>query len=228
MTNAMHTPALLQFLAELHDNNTKSWFLHNKPHYDILRDEFIALVADVSNRLQQFDAELGPVDAKKALFRIYRDVRFTKDKAPFKNHIGAVIGARTTDKTKPVYYFHIDHQGTLLVACGLYSPDKDVHKNIRDALVAQPKKFNAAINNTKFIDVYGALSDEDRMTRPPKGYAADLPLIDYIKNRHFICVTSINLAKKPPKNIALWIATQCEAAYPLVKWLRGAATASKT
>ncbi len=223
----MHIPALLQFLAELHDNNNKSWFLHNKPHYDILRSEFIDLVADVAKQLQKFDTNLGPVDAKKTLFRIYRDVRFTKDKAPFKNHIGAVIGARTTDKTKPVYYFHIDHRGTLLVACGLYSPDKDVHKNIRDALVAEPKKFTAAINQKEFVAVYKALSDEDRMTRPPKGYAADLPLIDYIKNRHFICVTKISLAKKPPKDIATWIAAQCEAAYPVMKWLRSASSTQK-
>jgi len=216
----MHIPALLQFLAELHDNNTKSWFLHNKPHYDILRSEFVELVADVSNRIQQFDVELGPVDAKKALFRIYRDVRFTKDKAPFKNHMGAVIGARTTDKTKPVYYFHVDHKGALLVACGMYTPDKESHKKIRDALVAQPKKFNAAIHDKTFIKVYGGLSDENRMTRPPKGYANDLALIEHIKNRHFICVISASLANKPPKNVAAWIASQCKAAYPLVKWLR--------
>jgi uncharacterized protein (TIGR02453 family) len=220
----MHTPALLQFLAELHDNNTKSWFLHNKPHYDILRSEFIDLVADVGKRIQQFDTNLGVFEPKKSLFRIYRDVRFTKDKAPFKNHMGAVIGARTTDKTKPVYYFHVDHKGTLLVACGLYAPDKDVHKKIRDSLVASPKKFTAAMKDKTFVDTYGAISVEDRMSRPPKGYDGDLPLIEMIKNRHFICVTEINLNKKPPKDLAAWIAKQCEAAYPLVKWLREAST----
>jgi len=223
----MHIPALLQFLSELYDNNTKSWFLHNKPHYDILRAEFIDVVADVASRVQKFDTGLGPVDAKKALFRIYRDVRFSKNKAPLKTHIGGVLGARTTDKTKPVYYFHVDHQGTLLVACGLYSVDKTVLKNIRDSLVAHPKKFTLALNNKAFIDTYGAMSDEDRMSRPPKGYAADLPAIEVIKNRHFFCATQINLAKKPPKDIAVWIAKQCEAGYPLMRWLREAAATPK-
>ncbi len=218
----MHIPALLQFLAELHDNNTKSWFLHNKPHYDILRAEFIDLVADVGKRIQQFDNNLGVFEPKKAVFRIYRDVRFTKDKAPFKNHIGAVIGARTTDKTRPVYYFHIDHKGTLLVACGIYGPDNDVLKKIRNALATEPKKFTAMLKNKRFAETFGALSDENRMSRPPKGYAADLPLIEQIKNRHFICVAEISLKKKPPKDIAVWLADHFAAAYPLVKWLREA------
>ncbi len=223
----MHLPALLQFLAELHENNNKPWFLHNKPHYDILRAEFIELVAEVGKRIQKFDTSLGPFEAKKALFRIYRDVRFTKDKAPFKNHIGAVIGARTTDKTKPVYYFHIDHKGTLLVACGMWGPEKDVQKKIRDALANTPKTFSAMLKNKQFAAVYAGLSDEDRMTRPPKGYAADLPMIEHIKNRHFYCVAQTSLVKKPPKDLAAWVGDRCEAAYPLVKWLRDAAGSPK-
>lgn len=218
----MHLPALLQFLAELHENNNKPWFLHNKPHYDILREEFIALVADVAARVQKFDRELGPFDAKKAVFRIYRDVRFSKDKSPFKDHIGAVIGARTTDKSRPIYYFQINHKGMLMVACGLYMPDAAVIKKLRDSLVSQPKSFQAMLRNKTFADTFGGLSDEDRMVRPPKGYAPDLPLIEHIKNRHFICVTEISLKKKPPTDLPGWIATRFEAAHPLVKWIRAA------
>jgi uncharacterized protein (TIGR02453 family) len=216
----MHIPALLQFLHELSENNTKSWFLHNKPHYDILRAEFIDLIAEVGRQIQKFDDGLGPFEPKKALFRIYRDVRFSKDKSPLKTHLGAVIGARTTDKSRPVYYIHIDHTGRLLVACGIWMPDKEAHKKIRDALATNPKPFQKVLKNKTFVDTYGAPSDEDRMSRPPKGYAADLELIEHIKNRHYICVVETNLHKKVPKDLAGWIAERCEAAYPLVKWLR--------
>ena len=216
----MHIPALLQFLRELSENNTKSWFLHNKPHYDILRAEFIDLIAEVGKRIQKFDDGLGPFEAKKALFRIYRDVRFSHDKSPLKTHLGAVIGARTTDKTRPVYYIHIDHTGKLLVASGIWMPEKEAHKKIRDALAKDAKPFTKVLMNKVFVDTYGAPSDEGRMTRPPKGYPADLPMIEYIKNRHYICVAETNLHKKVPKDLALWIAERCEAAYPLVKWLR--------
>jgi uncharacterized protein (TIGR02453 family) len=218
----MHIPALLQFLAELHENNNKSWFLHNKPHYDILRAEFIDLVAAVGAKIAAFDGDLPPLIAKKALFRIHRDVRFSNDKSPYKNHIGAVIGAKTTDKTTPIYYFHVDHKGMLLVACGLYGPEKDTLKKIRDYLVAKPQAYSRFLKDAAFAKTYGQLADEDRMSRPPKGYAADLPQIEAIKHRHFICVTQLDLRKKPPKDVAGWIAKQCEAAYPLVKWLRAA------
>ena len=218
----MHLPALLQFLAELHANNSKSWFLHNKPHYDILREEFIELVADVGYRIQQFDDDLPPFTPKKALLRIYRDVRFYKDKSPFKTHFGAMFGGRATDKTRPMYYLQIDHTGRLMVACGIHNADKTIHRKLRDALVSDPKKYTAALTNPRLLQIYGGVSEEDRMVRPPKGYAVDLPMIEHIKNRHFICVTETSLLSKPPKQLAAWIAERCEAAYPLVKWIRQA------
>lgn len=216
----MHLPSLLQFLSGLHDNNSKSWFLHNKPHYDIIRAEFVEFVADLGARVQKFDRDLGLFEPKKAVFRLHRDVRFSKDKSPFKDRLGAVIGARTTDKTRPVYYFDIQHNGTLLIACGLYMPEKEVLKNIRDSIVSSPRAFLTMLKDKRFNEVYGGLSEEDRMMRPPKGFDADHPQIELLKNRHFICVTETNLTNKPPKDLAGWIAARHEAAYPLVKWLR--------
>jgi uncharacterized protein (TIGR02453 family) len=218
----MHIPALLQFLKELTENNNRPWFLHNKPHYDILREEFIELVREVGAAVAKFDKELGPFEPKKAVFRIYRDVRFAKDKSPYKNHIGAVLGARTTDKARPVYYFHVDHKGNLLTACGVYMPEAGAIKKIRDYIAAEPAKFSKLLKNKTLNDTFDGLTEEDRMARPPKGYAADLPHIEYIKNRHFLCETSISLNKRVPKDLAGEIAKNFEAALPLVKWLREA------
>jgi uncharacterized protein (DUF2461 family) len=99
-------------------------------------------------------------------------------------------------------------------------PEKDAHKKIREALADNSKSFTKVLKDKRFVDTYGGLSDEDRMLRPPKGYSADLPMIEYIKNRHYICAVETNLHKKVPKDLAAWIAERCEAAYPLVKWLR--------
>lgn len=218
----LHTPALLQFLAELAENNNRPWFLHNKPHYDIIREEFVELVGEVGAKVAKFDGGLGPFEPKKAVFRIYRDVRFAKDKSPYKTHIGAVLGARTTDKTRPVYYFHVDHDGTLLMACGIYMADATALKNIRNYIVSHPETLSKLLKNKKMIETFGGLSDEDRMARPPKGYAADLPHIDYIKNRHFLVETHFSLKKRVPKDMAGEIAKHFEAAKPLVLWLREA------
>ena len=218
----MHIPALLQFLKELTENNNRPWFLHNKPHYDILREEFIELVGEVGAKVAKFDKDLGPFEPKKTVFRIYRDVRFAKDKSPYKNHIGAVLRARTTDKSRPVYYFHVDHRGNLLTACGVYMPDTAAVKKIRDDIVAEPAKFSKILKNKAINDTFGGLMEQDRMVRPPKGYAADLPHIEFIKNRHFLCETSTSLNKRVPKDLAREIAGNFEAGLPLMKWLREA------
>ena len=224
----MHIPALLQFLAELHDNNNRSWFLHNKPHYDILRDEFIGLVAEVGNQVRKFDTELGPFEPKKSVFRIYRDVRFAKDKSPFKDHIGAVVGTRNmSDKTRPVHYFHIDYRGTLLVASGIYAPPPPELKLLRDHVVANPAGLKKALGHAAFKKTYGELGSDGRLTRVPKGFDKDHPMAEYLKNRHFFCETTLNLHQRKPKQLAGWIANQFEAAMPLVKWLRRANPTSK-
>ena len=94
----MHIPALLQFLKELSENNNRPWFLHNKPNYDILREEFTELVADIIQRIAKFDDRIEHVDPKKSLFRIYRDVRFSKDKAPYKTQFSAMIAEKKDHK----------------------------------------------------------------------------------------------------------------------------------
>ena len=104
----MHIPALLQFLEGLAENNNRPWFLHNKPSYDILREEFAELLADIVQRVAKFDKDIEQVDPKKCMFRIYRDVRFSKNKDPYKTHFSGVIGGRTTDKSRPSYYFQIN------------------------------------------------------------------------------------------------------------------------
>jgi uncharacterized protein (TIGR02453 family) len=219
----VHFPSLLQFLQGLHDNNNRPWFLHNKPQYDILREEFTALVGEVGAKVRVFDDSVGAFDAKKAVFRIYRDVRFAKDKQPYKTNMGAVIGTRNmADKTRPVHYFHIDHRGVLLVASGIYNPDPATLKRLRDDIVANPKTLDRLLRNKAFVKTYGALSAEGRMTRVPKGYAADAPHTEYLKNRNFFCEVSIDLQKRLPKDLPAAISEKIADSMPVSEWLRGA------
>lgn len=219
----MHFPALFQFLEGLHESNARPWFLHNKPQYDILNEEFLAFTGEVAGQVAKFVPEMAGFEVKKAVYRIYRDVRFAKDKTPYKTHFGACLPARNTgDKSQPIYYFQIDHTRTLLIAAGIYMPDNVVLKKIRDHIVAEPKAFAKLLNNKAVNGAFGGLSPEGRMTRPPKGYASDLPHIDFIKNRHFFCETTIDLSKRIPKNLSNEIATAFKSATPLCDWLRSA------
>ena len=218
----MHLPYLVQFLAALHENNNRPWFLHNKPQFDILNEEFIELVAKVGDRVRKFDQTLPPFEPKKAVFRIYRDVRFAKDRSPYKTHFGAVIGARNmSDKLRPVNYFQIDYDARLRIASGIYCPPPAVLKLIRDDIVAHPAALTRALANRSFKKTFGDLASEDRMSRVPKGYGKDHPLATYLMNRHYVCEFELDLSMRSPKDLAGKIADTFEAAMPVLTWLRG-------
>lgn len=217
----MHLPFLFQFLAGLHENNNRPWFLHNKPQFDILNEEFAELVADIGEKVRKFDKAIPPFDAKKAVFRIYRDVRFAKDKSPYKTHFGAVIGERNmADKMRPVNYFQIDHNAQLLIAAGIYCPPPAVLKTIRDDIVAHPAALTRVLASPSFKKTFGDLSGEERMSRVPKGYDKDHPQAVYLMNRHYFCEATIDLSKRAPKKLAAKIAETFEVAMPITTWLR--------
>ena len=218
----MNIPALTHFLTGLSKNNTRPWFAHNKPAYDILREEFTQLVAELVQQVTKFDPDLGHVDPKKALFRIYRDIRFSNDKSPYKIHFSAVIGDRKGHNAVPGYYFQIDQRGTLFAGGGIYRPEKQVIAKIRQFIVDEPDKLTKLLKNTRFKRTYGGLSGEDKMVRPPKGFTADLPHIEVIKNRHFFSGVEINLKKNPPEDLAADIAALFRDLHPLILWLREA------
>ncbi len=219
----MHIPALLQFLKELSENNNRPWFLHNKPNYDILREEFTELVADIIQRIAKFDSRIEHVDPKKSLFRIYRDVRFSKDKVPYKTQFSAMIGEKKDHKAVPGYYFQINQLGVLGMGGGVYMPEPDTLIKIRHEILAHPEKVQKLLTHKRFLATYGGLSEEDRMLRAPKGYQhlpADHPMMDMIKNRHYFSFLEIDLYKHKSKDLGKEIAGNFEDLYPLIEWLR--------
>jgi uncharacterized protein (TIGR02453 family) len=111
----MHVRDLIQFLGELSENNNRAWFVMNKPRYDILREEFLALTIKLIAEISKFDPAIAGCNPKKALFRINRDMRFSHDKRPYKTHFSAAITASGLKKPSqgggPAYYFHINEAG---------------------------------------------------------------------------------------------------------------------
>ncbi|MEP7181212.1 MAG: DUF2461 domain-containing protein [Betaproteobacteria bacterium] len=223
----MHVTALVGFLDGLAHNNNRPWFAWNKPAYDILRAEFEELVADLAARVAKFDPALGPVDLKKAPFRIYRDTRFAKDKAPYKTQFSAAIGDRSKRGLAPGYYFHIDEAGVLMAGGGIYRPDPAILLRIRRHIAAHPELLTRLLRNPRFKRTYGGLTDEDRLARPPKGFAADTPHIEAIRNRHFFGIVEVDLLKHRPKDLATLIASHFRDLVPLMDWLRTAAAVKR-
>jgi uncharacterized protein (TIGR02453 family) len=207
----MHTRDLIQFLAELSENNNRAWFVMNKPRYDILRAEFLELVTRLIKEISKFDPAVAACNPKKALFRINRDMRFSRDKSPYKTTFSAAITASGLKKPSqgggPAYYFHVDANGTLLVAGGEYMPPADRLKSIRQHIVADPAAFGKMLKNRKLKETFGDLQDEGKLVRPPKGFDADTPHIEYIKLKSFIVWKETSLKKKIPADLAKELVT---------------------
>lgn len=216
----MQVRALVEFLSGLEQNNNRPYFVWHKPAYDVLREEFEALTADLIARVAKFDRGLGPVDAKKALFRIYRDIRFSKDKTPYKTHFSAAIRERAKKGLEPGYYFHIDHRGVLLAGGGIYNPDPAILARIRRYIARHPAALTRVLREPRFHKTYGGLSDEEALARPPKGFAPDMAHIGAIKLKHYFALIEVDIGKRPPKDLPRSIAGYFRDVVPLMRWLR--------
>jgi uncharacterized protein (TIGR02453 family) len=220
----MHVRDLTQYLAELSENNNRAWFVMNKPRYDILRAEFLELVVRLIAQVSKFDPAIAGCNPKKALFRINRDMRFSHDKSPYKSYFSASITASGLKKPSqgggPAYYFHIDASGTLLIAGGEYMPPADRLRAIRQQVVADAKGFGKLLKNKKLVETYGDLQTEGQLKRPPKGFDADSPHIEYIKMKNFIVWNEQPLKKMLSDALEKELVSGFKDAYPLVSWLR--------
>lgn len=220
----MHIRDLTQFLAELAENNNRAWFVMNKPRYDILRAEFLELVTKLIADLGKFDPAVAGCNPKKALFRINRDMRFSKEKIPYKTHFSAAINAsglkRPHQGGGPTYYFHINETGTLLIAAGEWMPPPERLRAIRQHVIDDAAGFTKLLKNKKLKETYGELQEKGKLSRPPKGFDADVPHLEYIKLKNFIVWHELDVRKVA--DLGKMLASDFKDAYPLVTWLRQA------
>ncbi len=220
----MHLRDLTQFLTELSENNTRPWFLWNKPRYDILRTEFEETVTELIKALTKFDKQVAACNPKKAMFRIHRDTRFSKDKTPYKTRFSA--GITPHDKRRPsagggsTYYFHIERDGTLGFGVGEYLPPPARLKAIREHVVNDATGFAEVLKNKHLRATYNDMREEDKLQRPPKGFDPDHPHVDYLKLKSFFVWTEVKLDLNAPDQLVPRLAQGFQDAYALVSWLR--------
>ncbi|MCS0590682.1 DUF2461 domain-containing protein [Massilia norwichensis] len=221
----MHLRDLTQFLTELKDNNTRPWFLWNKPRYDILRAEFLETVAELIKEIAKFDRQVAACDPKKAVFRFQRDTRFSHDKTPYKTHFSAGIAPgdkrRPSAAGGPTYYFHIEANGTLLFGAGEYLPPAPRLKAIREHVVNDATGFAKMLKNKHLRATYGDLNPEDKLQRPPKGFDANHPLVEYLKLKSYFVWIEQPVDINAPEKLVPQLAQGFKDATALVDWLRG-------
>lgn len=174
----------LQFLRNLEKNNNREWFNENKTLYQEAQQDVISFVEKLIEEMADFDEEMGKLEAKKSVFRIYRDTRFSKDKTPYKTNFGAGLGMGKGNKISG-YYLHIE-PGKSFLASGVYKPEPTVLKTIRQEISAFGDEFKAILEQDEFRNYFRGLSVEDKLKKVPQGFEKDDKMAEYLKLKHFI------------------------------------------
>jgi uncharacterized protein (TIGR02453 family) len=221
----MHLRDLTSYLAELAENNNRAWFVMNKPRYDILRAEFLELTTRLIDGVAEFDPAVAACNPRKALFRINRDLRFTRDPRPYKTYFSAAITAsglkRPNQGGGPAYYFHIDEKAQLLVAGGEYQPPPDRLRAIRQHLLADEKGFAKVLADKGMHAAFGELQQEGMLARLPRGFDAESKHADYLRYKSFIVWNERSVIGMPADALEGVVLENFRAALPLVRWLSG-------
>ncbi len=182
----MLTKDSLQFLEDLKANNNRDWFLDNKKRYDIFKKDYQQLVADLLDAMKPLDPSLEMLEVKNCTFRINRDIRFSKDKSPYKDHIGIWLSSGAKGMNRSGYYVHIAKNGSF-IAGGLYCPEAEDLKKMRKEIAYFHEDLEAIINTKNFQKEFGDFDRNEKnvLKNPPRGYEKDHPAIEFLKLKSF-------------------------------------------
>lgn len=196
-------PETLTFLKNLTVNNNREWFNENKAAYTEAQENVITFLDGLIKEMSGFDEELGKIDGKKSLFRIYRDTRFSKDKSPYKTNFGASLGMGKGSQ-KGGYYLHLE-PGKSFLAGGIYMPESSVLKEVRKEISLYSDDFLKIINQKEFKKHFPELDQDDKLKKIPQGFEKEDPMGEYLKLKNFIVIYYLKdeeiLDKKAIKNI---------------------------
>ncbi len=177
-------PNVLEFLARLEKNNDRDWFNANKKMYEEAKREVETFVNLLIPELARYDDSIRFTEAKDCMFRIFRDVRFSHDKSPYKTNMGAWITRNGRKSSGPGYYMHIQPGGSFLAA-GIYQPEPERLKMIRNEIYYNIAEFKAILADKQVNRHSSGLMDFEKMKTAPRDYPKDFPEIDLLKYRHY-------------------------------------------
>ena len=210
----MLEPQSIKFLKQLKKNNNKPWFDAHRAEYEAARIDYSNFIQLVIDALGKSDPSIAGMKAKDCIFRINRDIRFSKDKTPYKTAFGASI--KTGGKKSPYagYYFHFE-PGQSFAGGGMWMPEAPVLRNIRQEIDYNFDEFKTILKEKKFKSVFGDLykGDDLSLQTMPKGYEKDHPAAEYLKLKSFIAETrfddeELTKAGLHKKTLAAFVAMQ--------------------
>lgn len=213
----------LKFLKDLKKNNDKSWFDAHRKEYEFAKEDFSNFVQTVIDKHAKKDKTISQLKAKDCLFRINRDIRFSKDKSPYKTNMGAYINRGGKKSIFGGYYFHCE-PGESFTGGGLWMPMPPELNKVRQEIDYNLNDFKKIISSKKFKTIYKDLSrsEEYVLTRVPKGYEPTNPAAEYLKMKSFVALTNLKDSDLTSKNLVNKTIKAFEALQPLVEFLNEA------
>jgi len=221
------TQRALGFLRGLARHNEKPWFEAHRDEYEAeVRQPMRDLIEDLDTRFARFAPEIGG-DPKRSMFRIYRDIRFSKDKSPYKTHAACwfhhLNAARNVgseaDTGSAGYYFHLEPGGRSMIGAGIWMPPRPQLNKLRGAISSNPKDFDKMARSIPRR--FGGLDDEGALKRMPRGYAEDHPAAKWLRFQSFTSGRTLTDVQVTSASLASLLAREYEALLPLVRWLNG-------
>lgn len=211
---------VVQFLQELSENNNREWFQKNKKRYDESRGKELFITDVLINEIRKFDSDVPLLEPKDCLFRIFRDVRFSNDKSPYKTNFGSFIAKGGRKSIYAGYYFHIEPDGSF-VGGGVYMPEAEPLKAIREAIAENGDEFSGLINNPEFKKVFPEMMD-DKLKTAPKGYSPDNEFIDLLRYKSFAFSSRITREEILSENYIEQLIRSFKILHPVNRFLNDA------
>ena len=220
MTKAYFTPGFFRFLSQLERNNSREWFQAHKDSYrQEVQEPLLGFIADFAEPLAaispRFVADPRPTGG--SMFRIYRDVRFSQDKSPYKTHAAAQFRHQEgRDVHAPGFYVHLEPEN-VFVGAGLWHPDGSTLAAVRDAIVEHPERWSEVVSEPGFVAAHEL--GGDRLKRAPRGYDPDHPLVEYLKCKDFVAFQNLTESDALAPDFLDTVADSFRATAPFMRFL---------
>lgn len=211
----------LDFLKSLKKNNNRDWFEKNRSKYEAAKADFENFIVALNGALSKINPKLKGLDVKKNIFRIYRDIRFSKNKVPYKTNMGAYINEGGKKMETAGIYFHAEPGNGSFIAGGRYVPDAATLKAIRQEIEYNTSVFKKIINDKNFKKHFGKLEDM-KLKTTPKGIDKNHPEVELLKYTSYIVSKKIDDKTLTTKNLIKQSTEAYKAIMPLIKFLNEA------
>lgn len=215
----MQATEIIQFLSALSENNNREWFTENKKWFDKCKKEFDQLSTALISKIAEFDDDIKNVEASECVFRIYRDVRFSHDKTPYKTHFGVFVASAGGRKSqRGGYYLHLDPAGCF-VGVGVWCPQPNLLKALRKSVYDNIDELNEIRFEKNFASKFQKFFEEDKLKTVPAGFPKDFAEAELLKLKHYLVEYKFDAALLDSDDFVNKISEIFKTAYPFNKFL---------